>query len=79
MLIPLTITSVFGLYLPLVYSVTSGFPIIVIAYLLAFSLSGIGNFYNKIRVFQKWFNRIVAIIFIVVGFYFLYTFLIRFF
>jgi cytochrome c biogenesis protein CcdA len=79
MLIPLTITSVFGLYLPLVYSVTSGFPIIIIAYLLAFSISGIGNFYNKIRVFQKWFNRIVAIIFIVVGFYFLYTFLIRFF
>lgn len=79
MLIPLTITSVFGLYLPLVYSLTSGFPVIIIAYLLAFSISGIGNFYNKIRVFQKWFNRIVAIIFIAVGLYFLYIFSIRFF
>jgi cytochrome c-type biogenesis protein len=79
MLIPLTITSVFGLYLPLVYSLSSGFPVIIIAYLLAFTVSGIGNFYNGIRIFQKWFNRLVAIIFIVVGFYFLYTFFIRFF
>jgi cytochrome c-type biogenesis protein len=79
MLIPLTITSVFGLYLPLVYSVSSGFPVIIIAYLLAFSISGIGNFYNKVRVFQKWFNRIVAIIFIAVGFYFSYIFFLKFF
>jgi cytochrome c-type biogenesis protein len=79
MLIPLTITSVFGLYLPLVYSLTSGLPVIIIAYLLAFSISGIGNFYNKIRVFQKWFNRVVAIIFIAVGVYFLYVFFSRFF
>jgi cytochrome c-type biogenesis protein len=79
MLIPLTITSVFGLYLPIVYSLSSGFPVIIIAYLLAFTVSGIGNFYNRIRVFQKWFNRIVAIIFIAVGFYFLYIFFIRFF
>jgi len=72
MLIPLTLTSVSGLYLPLVYSLASGFPVIIIAYLLAFSISGIGNFYNKIRVFQKWFNRIVAIIFIAAGLYFIY-------
>jgi cytochrome c-type biogenesis protein len=71
MLIPLTITSVFGLFLPLVYSVSSGFPVIIIAYLLAFSISGIGNFYNKLRAFQKWFNGIVSIIFIAVGLYFL--------
>lgn len=71
MLIPLTITSVSGLFLPLVYSGSSGFPVIIVAYLLAFSISGIGNFYNKIKVFQKWFNRIVAIVFIAVGVYFL--------
>jgi cytochrome c biogenesis protein CcdA len=71
MLIPLTITSVFGLFLPLVYSISSGFPVIIIAYILAFSISGIGNFYNRMRAFQKWFNRIVSILFIAVGLYFL--------
>ena len=71
MLIPLTITCVFGLFLPLVYSLSSGFPVIIIAYLLAFSISSIGYFYNKMRAFQKWFNRFVAIVFIVVGLYIL--------
>jgi cytochrome c-type biogenesis protein len=78
MLIPLTITSVFGLYLPIVYSATSGLPVIIIAYLLAYSISGIGNFYNKIRVFQKWFNRVVAIVFIAVGIYLSFFFFIKF-
>ena len=72
-LIPLTITSVYGLYLPLVYSLSSGFPVVVIAWFLAFSISGIGNFYNKIRIFQKWFNKVVAAIFIAVGLYFFYN------
>jgi cytochrome c biogenesis protein CcdA len=74
MLIPLTITSVWGLYLPVIYSVASGFPVIIIAYLLAYSIAGIGSFYNNIKVFQKWLNRIVAIIFIAVGVYFIFLF-----
>ena len=72
MLIPLTITSIWGLYLPLVYSIASGFPVIIIAYLLAYSISSVGNFYKKIQIFQKWLNRIVAIVFIFVGLYFIY-------
>jgi len=74
MLIPLTITSVWGLYLPIVYSVASGFPVIIIAYLLAYSIASIGNFYNSLKVFQLWFNRIVAIIFIAVGVYFIFIY-----
>lgn len=72
MLIPLTITSVWGLYLPVIYSLSSGFPVIVIAFILAYSIAGIGNFYSKIKLFQIWLNRIVAVIFIAVGVYFIY-------
>jgi cytochrome c-type biogenesis protein len=79
MLIPLSITSVFGLYLPFVYSVASGFPVIVFAYLLAFSISGLGNYYKRITVLQKWFNRTAAVIIISVGFYFLIQYVARFF
>jgi MFS family permease len=74
MLIPLTIASISGLYLPVVFSIASGFPVIVIAYLLAFSISGIGNFYHKIKLFQIWLNRLVAIVFIAVGLYFVYLY-----
>lgn len=80
MLIPLTITSVWGLTLPVMYSVAAGLPVIIVAYLIAFSVAGIGSVYNKVKVFQVWLNRLVAVIFIVSGIYFIYLFLLpRFF
>lgn len=77
MLIPLTIASPMGLYLPIVYAVATGLFVIIIAYILAFSMAELGNFYNKIKVFQKWFNRVVAAIFIIVGAYYVYIFFIQ--
>ncbi len=77
MLIPLTIASASGLYLPLVFAIATGLPVLIIAYLLAFSVSSIGNFYKNIQTFQKWFNRVVAITFIFVGLYYVYIFYIK--
>lgn len=77
MLIPMTIASAKGLYLPFIYSITTGLPVAVIAFILAFSVSGIGAFYNKITAFQIWFNRIVAVIFILTGIYFIYLFVLQ--
>ena len=73
MLMPMTIASPSGLYLPLVFAIGTGLPVIIIAYLLAFSISGIGSFYNRIKIFQKWFNRIVAMVFIAAGVYYVYS------
>ena len=75
MLIPMTITSVRGLILPFVFAVATGIPVIIIAWLLAYSVSGIGNFYNRIKSFEKWFRRVIAIIFILVGLYEIYLYL----
>ena len=77
MLIPMTIASASGLYLPLVFAIATGLPVIIVAYLLAFSLSSIGNFYKKVQTFQKWFNRVVAVVFIAVGLYYIYLFYIQ--
>ena len=77
MLIPLTISSTSGLYLPFVFAIATGLPVIIVAYILAFSLSSIGGFYNKIKIFEKWFRRIVAVAFIIVGFYYVYMFYIK--
>lgn len=77
MLIPLTIASSSGLYLPLVFAAATGLPVIIIAYLVAFSVSSIGNFYQKIQIFQNRFNQVVAIIFISVGLYYVYLFYIQ--
>lgn len=77
MLIPMTISSVSGLFLPVVFAVATGLPVIIIAYLLAFSVSSVGSFYNNIKIFEKWFRRFVAILFIGVGLYYVFIFYIR--
>jgi cytochrome c-type biogenesis protein len=74
MLIPITISSPSGLYLPVVYAFATGLPVIIVAWLLAFSLSSLGGFYDKVKVFEKWFRRVVAVVFIGVGAYYVYIF-----
>ncbi len=75
MLIPMTISSASGLYLPLIFAVGTGLPVIIIAYLIAYTVSGVGSFYNKIKVFELWFRRVVAVVFIGAGIYYLAQFI----
>ena len=74
MLIPMSISSASGLILPFVFAIATGLPVIVIAWLLAFSISSIGDFYNSIKTFEKWFRRVIAVLFILVGIYYLKIF-----
>lgn len=71
MLIPMTISSVSGLYLPLVFALATGIPVIIFAWVLAFAVSGIGNVYNKVKTFELWFRRVIAVLFIAVGIYYI--------
>jgi cytochrome c biogenesis protein CcdA len=71
MLIPMTVASASGLYLPLVFAIATGIPVVLFAWLLAYAISGIGNVYNKIRTFEIWFRRVIAVLFIAVGIYYI--------
>jgi cytochrome c-type biogenesis protein len=77
LLIPLTIESA-NLMLPPVYAVATGLPVIIVAWLIAFTISGVGSFYNKVKHFEYWFRRVVAVIFILAGLYFIWTFYLSF-
>ena len=72
MLIPMSAAEPGGYLLPIVYAVATGLPVSLVAWILAYSVAGIGKFYNRIQVFQKWFNRVVAVLFIAVGIYYAY-------
>jgi len=71
MLIPMTISSASGLYLPIVFAIATGIPVIIFAWLIAFSVSSIGGVYNKLKIFELWFRRVVAVLFIGVGIYYI--------
>ena len=72
MLMPITISSASGLYLPLIFAIATGIPVIIFAWLIAFSIGSLGNVYNKIKQFELWFRRIIAVLFIVVGIYYIF-------
>lgn len=70
-LIPLTLASSTGLLLPPVFALATGLPVLIIAWLLAYSVSNVGKFYNNMKTFEKWFKWIVAAVFIIIGIYYI--------
>jgi cytochrome c-type biogenesis protein len=73
MLIPLTITNASGLYLPIIYSIGTGIPVIIFAWIIAYTISGVGDFFNKLQTFEIWFRRVIAMVFLGVGLYYTIT------
>ena len=74
MLIPMSASATGGYALPAVYALATGLPVVIVAWIRAYSIGNIAGFYKKMQVFQKWLNRMVAVLFIIVGIYYAYTF-----
>jgi len=70
MLIPMAVTASAGWLLPVLFAVATALPVLAVAWILAFSVEKVGEFYGRIRTLQKWLNIIVGIIFIAVGIYY---------
>ena len=59
-----------GYLLPAVFAVATGLPVVIVAWLLAYSVAGVGRFYNRLQSIQRWLTRIVAVLFIVIGIFY---------
>jgi sulfite exporter TauE/SafE len=70
MLIPLII-STSSPWNSLVFSLTAGLPIVLFAWLLAFTVSGVGKAFNNLKAFEFWFRKMVAAVFIGIGIYYI--------
>jgi cytochrome c-type biogenesis protein len=70
MLMPIAVASVGGLYLPMVFAVATGLPVILFAWLIAYAIGNVGKIYNSIKTFEFWFRRVIAILFIITGLYY---------
>jgi cytochrome c-type biogenesis protein len=73
MLIPMTVASPAGLYLPAIFAVATGIPVIIFAWLIAFAIGNVGKMYSRLKVFELWFRRVVAVLFIGVGIWYIIT------
>ena len=70
MLIPMSATTAAGYLLPILFAVATALPVLIVAWILAFSVQHIGSFYGKIQTVQKWLNRIVGGEFTIIGVYY---------
>lgn len=74
MLIPLSAAEAAGYLLPVIFAIATGLPVMIVAWILAYSVSELGHFYNRIQIIQKWMNRAIALLFITIGCYYAYIF-----
>ena len=70
MLIPMSVTATAGWMLPILFAVATALPVLVVAWILAFSVEKVGEFYGKMQVIQKWLNIIVGGLFVIIGIYY---------
>ena len=73
MLIPMSAVESGGYALPVVYAIATSLTVLVAAWIIAYSMQSLGRVMGKIAIFQRWFNRLVAILFILVGLYYTIT------
>lgn len=70
MLIPMSATETGGYLLPAVFAAATGLPVVVVAWLFAYGIAGVGTFFDRMRSVQRWLTRIVALLFFVLGVYY---------
>jgi len=70
MLMPLVIATS-SPWLPLVYSLAAGIPVVIFAWLLAFTVSGVGSLFNRVKSFEFWFRKVLALVFMGIGIFYI--------
>lgn len=72
MLAPMSAKATGGYFMPLVYGLITGLPVIIITSLLAFSVGRIETLQTKMVLIEKWCRYCVATLLFVVAIYFAY-------
>ena len=69
-LIPLALKNNSSIMLPATYGIGTGLPVLAFAILIAMGIKNIGNVFKKVTLFEYWSRRVIGIIFILVGIYY---------
>lgn len=69
MLLPMAALEPDGYLFPAIFAMGASILVVLIAWIVAFGISGLGRFYNRVNTLQKWLNIIVGIAFIITGIY----------
>lgn len=73
MLVPLSASTTAGWLLPPLFAVATALPVVLVAWVLAFSVEKIGTVYGRLQLIQRRLNAIVAVLFVLIGIYYCIT------
>ena len=76
-LIPLALEHHSSLWLPALYGIGTGLPVVVFAVLVSAGLAWAGSAFHRLRAVERWARRVTALVIIAVGLYYTWTFTIR--
>ena len=76
-LIPLALEHRSSLWLPVLYGVGTGLPVVVFAVLVSAGLAWAGSAFHRMQAVERWARRVSAVVVIVVGLYYTWSFTIR--
>ncbi len=71
MLIPMTLSASAGLVLPIVFSLGTGLPVILFAFVIAFSMEKLGTYFKAITKVEKVMRFAAGLVFILTGLYYI--------
>ncbi len=71
MLIPMTLSADAGLTLPVVYSFGTGLPVILFAFVIAFSMEKLGMYFKAITKVEKVMRFVAGLVLILTGLYYI--------
>jgi cytochrome c biogenesis protein CcdA len=71
MLIPMTVGSGSGLMVPVLFSIGTGLPVILFAFIIAFSIKKLGAYFKVITKVEKVMRIVAGVVFILTGLYYI--------
>ena len=75
-LIPLAVDNKIGLTLPFIYGIGTGLPVLIFALGIALGVTSLSHWFHKVTKFETYARKITGVIFIVVGAYYIFTYMI---
>ena len=75
-MIPLALNNNFGMVLPVVYGIGTGLPVAIFAVGIALGITSMAHWFNKVAKLELYSRKITGIIFILVGVYYIWSYVI---
>jgi len=75
-LIPLALNNKLGIIFPFIYGVGTGLPVLIFAVGISFGIHSMAHWFNKVAKFEIYMRRATGAIFILVGIYYIWAYLV---